>query len=166
MIPAGKYRARGINAALGKTSKGNPQVGVEFNLLDDEEGRTITWYGYFTDKTKESTFKALRTCGWEGDDLSNLNGIGINEVHLVIEHDTNDKGERYARVRWVNSTGGLAMKDTLGTEDAKAFAARMRGDIAAFNKSNGGPKPQPRAPAPRDENDDDRGGQGDDDTPF
>lgn len=144
MIPKGRHRARAVNAALGLTQKGAEQVGVQFELLD-EPGGMITWYGYFTEKTMENTVKSLRTCGWDGEDLSDLRNIDANEVTLVIEHEADDKGGTRAKVRWVNDAGGLAMKSQLAPDQAKAFGARMRSAVLAYGK----PTPRPAAPPAR-----------------
>ncbi len=177
MIEAGTYRARGLTAALGETKNGNEQVGVQLELLD-HEGQSITWYGYFTEKTTDSTLKALRTLGWQGSDLSDLTGVDANEVQIVIERETYEGKER-ARVRWINSTGGLAMQSQLAPDKAKAFAARMKGAVVAFDKSAGGngngskatPAPKRAAPNPNKPSTapyptDDVPPPGDDDLPF
>jgi hypothetical protein len=146
MLDAGIYRARAIEAALGETDTGKEQVAVRFELLD-VEGQQITWYGYFTDKTLETTFKALRTAGWRGQDLSDLSdlcGQDTPEVNLVVEHETDQQGKVRARVRWVNGTGGLALKKALDANKAKAFAARMKGKLVAYDRTAGSPKPPPK----------------------
>ena len=151
LIQAGTYRARAIEGALGETSTGKEQVAVRFQLLDFEQ--TITWYGYFTDKTLEGTFRALRTAGWKGQDLSDLSDLAgeTPEVHLVVEHEAYKNPQTgqtttTAKVRWVNSTGGIGLKAQLPEDKAKAFAAKMRGALVAFDRASGAPaKP---APAP------------------
>lgn len=151
MLDAGTYRAQAIEAALGETDSGKEQIAVRFRLLD-VEGQEITWYGYFTDKTLETTFKALRTAGWKGQDLSDLSdlcGGETPEVNLVVEHETYEnpqtgESKTRARVRWVNGTGGLALKKALDPNKAKSFAARMKGKLATFDRTSGTPKPQPR----------------------
>lgn len=147
-IPDGRYRARGIEAALGKTSTGKEQVAVLFQLMDAEGNptNTITWHGYFTEKAWERTVESLRNCGWEGDDISDLSGVDRNEVSLVIEAEEY-QGAWTSKVKWVNAPGsGLALKDQLQPHEAQSFAQQMRGKILALNQS----KPQQgqrRAPA-------------------
>jgi hypothetical protein len=150
MLDEGTYRARALDAALGETSKGTEQVGVQFELLD-HPGTSITWWGYFSDKTMASTIKALRTCGWEGADLEDLSGIEKNEVQLVIQHETDDKGVTRAKVRWVNGTGGVAMANAMAPDKAKSFAQRMKGQIVAMDKATngGGGNGSKTTPAPR-----------------
>jgi hypothetical protein len=157
MLDAGTYRAKAIEAALGETDTGKEQIAVRFSLLDCEN-QEITWYGYFTDKTLETTFKALRTAGWKGQDLMDLSDLcgreDAPEVFLVVEHETYE-GKTTAKVRWVNGAGGLALKKALDPNKAKTFAARMKGQIAAFDRSAGTPKPAPA-----------KNGHGPDDIPF
>lgn len=144
MIPEGRYKARAIDGGLGETSDGNPQVAVRFGLLDEgHEGEEITWFGSFS-KNKgngaktplERTIESLRTCGWEGDDLSDLRGITDCEVSLVIAHEEYPKGSGKvsAKVKWVNRTGGLALKAPMNETSAKAFAARMKGEVIAASR--------------------------------
>lgn len=134
ILEAGTYRARAAEGALGLTQAGKEQVAVKFDLLDFP-GKTITWFGYFTDATTNSTFRALRTAGWKGADLSDLSDLSNPEgpeVYLVIEHETY-KDKKVAKVRWVNSAGGLALKNAMVPDQAKAFAARMRDQLSAFD---------------------------------
>jgi hypothetical protein len=150
LIPQGKYRAQAIEAGLGETDTGKEQVAVRFKLLDPVEGcpDSITWYGYFTDKTLETTFKALRTAGWKGQDLSDLSELEAPtapEVILVIEHEADQQNQVRARVRWVNGTGGMALKKALDPAKAAAFASKMRGELAAFDQKAGLQKPAPNA---------------------
>lgn len=148
-IGDGIYRARAVAGQLGETSTGKEQVAVEFELMDSEGviGPRITWFGYFTEKTTESTFRALRTCGWMGDDLSNLQGIETNEVSLVIQNETWE-GKTRPKVQWVNAPGGngMGLKAPLAPDRAKSFAAKMRAAVRAFDVQTGNGK---RPPAPK-----------------
>jgi len=148
MIPEGTFKARAVEAVLGTTSKGGEQVAVQFQILEGEaQGQYITWWGFFTEKTTERTLESLEHCGWTGDDLSNLEGIDRHEVYLVIEHEMDQQGELRARVRWVNSSGGIAMQNRMAPADAASFAQRMRGTVLARRQAKGQPTPQPRTNA-------------------
>jgi hypothetical protein len=149
MIDEGTYMVRGVEAALGYTSGAEPkeQVAVELVILDggEHEGKRITWYGFFTEKTIETTLKSLRTLGWEGDDLSDLSGIDTKDAYAVIAHEEGQDGKVRARVRWINESpnGGLALKTRMDEGAAKAFAERMRGHVlAAKQRTVGTPTPQ------------------------
>lgn len=144
MLPAGTYRARAVDSELGYTSTDKEQVVVEFSILDEPHvGEHISWYGYFTDGTRDRTIESLRHCGWQGEDINNLAGIDLNEVQLVVEHDEYE-GRPSAKVRWVNKAGGIVLKKRMSPEDAKRFAARLRPHIVA-NAAKAGARP-PSAP--------------------
>lgn len=144
-LKPGRFRARAIEAALGESSNGNPQVAVCFEILDEAfAGSTITWYGSFSkNKGKgkktplERTIESLRACGWEGDDLSQLATVKTSEVSITLEYDTFD-GEKRLKVQWVNRPGGLALKTPMNETQAKAFAAKMKGEVIAASRSAGG----------------------------
>jgi hypothetical protein len=157
MIQPGTHRARALSGGLGYTSGGKEQVGIDFQIVAGEhEGEHISWWGYFTDKTVDKTIEALRTCGWEGDDLCDLTGIEINEVDLVVQFkEYTDKKTGEVRdgveVRWINRASGLQMRDKMDSGQAAAFAAKMRGRVVALRSGNGkaaapAPRPQPKFP--------------------
>jgi hypothetical protein len=150
LLDAGTYRAKAVEGRLGETKTGKEQVAVQFQLLDADPVQTLVWYGYFTDKTTESTFKALRVAGWKGQDLSDLSDLTKEtpEVHLVVEHELGQDGVTRPRVRWVNSAGGVGIKNAMAGDKAKAFAARMRGAIAKFDQVTKGAAPAPKKKAP------------------
>ena len=172
LLTEGKHRAHAIKGAFGETNKGVPQVGVQFALLDKPDGiKTATWYG--TCGSKEAvafTIKALRTAGFVGNDITDLSSLereDTPEVLLVVEHETY-KGVAYTKVKYVNSAGGVGMKNALTGRAAADFAAKMRGAFAAYDQEHGGEKARPapvgkaRAAAPPP---DDPPPLGDDDAP-
>jgi hypothetical protein len=147
MLDEGRYKARGVMAALGYTSAGKEQVAV---LLKTAEGDEITWYGYFTEKTTERTLESLRALGWESDDIWDLSSIDKNEVTIVVEHEADQDGELRAKVRWINSGGALAMKETMSDADARAFGAKIKGAVIAHRqKTSGSSAPAQSKPAAR-----------------
>lgn len=150
MLEHGRYSARAMEWQIGKAGTGTEQLGVSFEVTQGEAaGERITWYGYFTDKGFEITAKALRACGWMGTDLSDLTGLDTNEVQIVVEHEVSEAdGNTYAKVKWVNKPGGIAMKELLGGNDLKSFAARMKGPMLNFDRSAGAPAPQRQASPP------------------
>lgn len=151
MIPAGTYRARACapaEAQFGYTAKGTEQIAVALTLIGPPfEGQVIYWFGYFTDKANEQTIKALRTCGWTGDDLNDLAGLDANEVDLVIEEETDDQGRVRSRVRWINAPGGgkVKLQNTMTPEQRAAFAKRMRGNVKAADAAASSSAPRKAA---------------------
>jgi hypothetical protein len=142
----GTYRGRAVDGGLGKAGNGNEQVAISFELLGDgpEKGLHVTWYGSFSEKAEEITFKALRACGFTGIDLTVIDnfatsGLNANEVELVIEQEEYN-GKTQTKVKWVNATRGLALKTRLEPAEASSFAARMKAKLLAFDQANGAPK--------------------------
>lgn len=140
MIPEGQYNAKPIEAAMGFTKSRSEQVAVSFELIDEPyQGTQITWYGYFSNKTMDRTFDSLRACGWDGQSLANLSTVGTKNVKVVIEHEADQDGNPRERIRWVNESGGVAMKNRMTPEQASEFDARMRAIMS------GAPPQQQRA---------------------
>lgn len=168
MLPLIKatYLARACACFFGVTSNGNQQVGVTFTIVDnaDHGGQTITWVGFFTEKTTARTIESLQHMGWAGDDLSeleNLDAVGCerllpNPVELVCAPETYE-GDTTLRVSWVNRMGGgrFAFKDKLEGRELKTFAAQMKASIRAAKGARNGSKPDPHPNAPSSSTDDD-----------
>lgn len=133
-IAPGTYRATAIRATLGESKTGKEFVAVDFEL-DDGAATQIQWRGFFTEKTADRTFESLRACGWKGDDLGDITFPDGNAVHLVIE-DEEYEGKTHSRVQWVNAIRGPSVKGEMDANARKAFAAKMRGAIIAFDKKN------------------------------
>lgn len=140
MIPEGRYRARGCEAALAHTSKGDPQVAVDLVITEEESdhcGQHRTWYGSFTDKSTERTLQSLRFLGWDNDDLSQLTGIDQNEVWVTITHEEDLEGVLRDRAAFINNSPGLGVKSPMDEGAAKAFAQRMMGNVLAHKQKSG-----------------------------
>lgn len=172
MIDEGTYNARALRAALGMTSTGKEQVAVEWALLDGSN-RKITSYHYFSsDKAVEISMDGLRTAGFRGNDLSDLStlchseGCPTPECEIVIVHEEYN-GKTSAKVQFINSTGGRALSAPLDDAKAKAFAARMKGAIAAYDQSCGtNPAPRRAASRPPAQQSGDDFQASDEDVPF
>lgn len=142
MIPAGTHRAIAVTAMMTENSKGGEQAAVQFQFLDLEGNEKLTWFGHFTEKTVDSTLRGLRAAGWKGDDIMDLSSITKEprEVHVVVEHEVDDKGVPRAKIRWVNDPEGAPQLKALSSDKARQFQARMRGVIAQFNQAQGQPR--------------------------
>ncbi len=161
MIQPGTYEGRPLpGVQLGEASTGTIQVGIEFELYQTgaENSTRMTWYGYFTDKSTERTIETLRLCGWTGDDFEDLSEIGLDEsvrVSLVVREEEYN-GKSQTKIAFVNRPGGVAMAAPLDGDKRKAFAARMKGQVLAYDQKAGKPaapatKPVDAAPAPAGE---------------
>lgn len=150
IIEAGDYRAKAVEGKLTETKGGKAQAAVRFALLDFP-GKAITWYGFLeaSDAAFRIAMEGLRTAGWKGDDLADMSMLTeatSPEVILVVGHEEYE-GKTSAKVKFINSTGGMAMKGALQPEQARSFAERMKGRVLAFNQASAVPAQKPGAPA-------------------
>jgi hypothetical protein len=139
-----KKRAHAINAAVGRASTGTHQIAIEFEYRDEPGG--ITYYGPLTDAAFEFTMKAIRTAGFEGDDISDLSSLcngAAPDVMLVIGPEEYN-GKTTIKVKFINSLGGLALKDALQGDDLTQFARTLKGKIIGYDRSAGATKAAPR----------------------
>lgn len=152
MMDNGTYRARAKGGEFGYTQNNAEQIAVLFAILGDDDAETgehITWFGYFTEKTQQRTLEALRYCGWTGNDLTDLVGLGGAVVEIVVEQEEyNDKWQ--AKVKWVNRPGGGAVKlaKPMGDKEKRAFAARFRNMAAGIPAVGATPAKAPASKPP------------------
>lgn len=152
MITLGKHRARAVEWNIGVAGTGTMQVGILFELLD-LPGETIDWFGFFTDASCNRTVRSMQSCGWVGNDLNDMSGMGDKEVQLVIEEEEYD-GKKRLKVKFVNSPGGLRMSRVLSPDELRVFAAEMKPKIEAILGLQSNPtrtpppRPQPTKPQP------------------
>lgn len=135
-IPPGTYQMRATDADLGYTAgsenePAKPQVAVLLEFVDGPfAGQSLTWYGFFTEKTKAGTIRALRTIGWTGNDLSDLS-TARGEAPCVVQNETDLQGVARAKVRFIGG-GALALKNVMSDEQKKAFAVSMQAFAAGI----------------------------------
>lgn len=146
-IVPGVYDMRATDADLGYTqgSEGNPpspQVAVLMEFVDGPyKGQSITWYGFFTEKTKTGTIRALRLLGLVGDDVSDLSTVrGQAPCTVQVEPDLH--GVAQAKIRFVGG-GAIAMKNTMSPEQKKAFAASMQALVSTVKSEDKATPPAP-----------------------
>lgn len=139
-LTPGRYIARALRWEFGRSSRGNEQVAVVFQIASGEHaGRCLTWYGAFTEKTVERTLDSLQYCGWDGRSLREMRGMGTQDVELdvQIERSPVDQRERL-RVKWVNKVGG-GFKEKLSTADIGALDQRLKGYMLARHAAPAAP---------------------------
>jgi hypothetical protein len=133
-VRPGNYEAKAVKWALGKAGTGTVQVGVRFALLDragQPTGPTGVWYGALTREALPSTVRALRACGWKGQDITELKGGGgldANVVSLTVEEETYE-GQTRTRIAWVNEPG-IPMKAELTEGELQKLSGLVRDEIA------------------------------------
>jgi hypothetical protein len=153
-------RAKAISTSLGvaDNEKASTFIAVGFEAVEEYAGETITWLGYFTEKTTARTIESLQHMGFQGDDLVQLEDAGADAclellpavVDLVCEPEEYD-GKWTLKVQWVNRSGGgrfKAKKPLVGGE-LKAFAAQLKGSFRNARGPQNGAKPATAAAAPK-----------------
>lgn len=172
-----KYIARAVGApTFAPAQSKNMQICIPFEVTQGEHtGEAQSWIATFTDNTTERIIESLGHMGWQGDDLSEFDGISDeramellpNEVELAcdVEPAREYNGKHYdarLRINWVNRIGGgrfvFDSETRIQGSSLKSFAAQMRSTIksvrgAGGTRSNGsGSKPvHPNAPGGRDD---------------
>ncbi len=174
-IQPGKYRARAQadSVQFGESKNGKEQIAITFDLLDEtdtETGHTITWFGFFTEKTEARTIESVGHCGWDmATGPTNAHRVADNVVELVIE-DEEYEGKVRTKVQWINRIGAkFAFERPMDQGRAGALFARIKARAAA--KPGAVPAAQPRRPAPQrpapaSDLDGGNGGADDDQIPF
>lgn len=155
MIAAGTYRARCTgeqDVQFGFSKTGNEQIAVVFRITEGEcAGHTVTWFGSFaSEKSIKIALKALENCGWKGDNVTDLSGIGSEEVDLVIDHEPDQENRPRLRVQWVNkpgASGRVELRDQMSAAQKVAFAQKMKGQILSARQSAGTPRRETPKPA-------------------
>lgn len=126
LIKAGTYSAKVESHAITETKGGDPQAAVTFSFMAEGSQRKITWFGSFKEKAQPFTIKALLACGLKGNNPAGALEIG-KEVSLVIEIETNDKGQEINKVRWVNRPGGI--RNVVDSKIAHAKLSLLEGAV-------------------------------------
>ncbi len=136
----GKYLAKAVgprNVEFGMSKNGHEQIAVEFVLLHpenyEESDATTQWVGSLAnDASLEITIKALRACGWKGDDFNDLTGIDSEMVELDVQWDEY-QGKKRLKPKWVNKPGGgkINFKQKLDVGGKAAMNARLKAFLAA-----------------------------------
>ena len=133
-IKAGQYKGRvvkqsdGAWAQYGESSGGNPEMILDLDLKLDEAGnkRRVSTPLYFSAAAAEYSFARLRACGWEGADVSNLEGVDKNEIDIEVRYEpwVNEQGVTEMKMKVQIMSGGGRFS-TSNPVEPKAWAAKV-----------------------------------------
>lgn len=149
--------AFGWNQFEGKQTE---QLVGKFEIMDgDDVGKFETWFGSLSeDENKkgrpflEFTRDALKTCGWTGDDWTELPGLVqdgflANAVSIVRKHRQDpETGKWRSQVKYVNSPGGanIDLKEkAMNPAEIAAFSKRMKARMSGRPSNGNGQAPIP-----------------------
>lgn len=164
------YRGKAKEWAISMSSNDKPMLVVLFDILTEGASHSsLTWRGFFTEKTEERTIESMRFMGFEGDNLEDIVGLDKNEVELVVEDEEYMDGEEAkisAKVQFVNKLRALQVKAPLEGDGLKMFAARMKETFRRVDAAGGKRAVAPKAPAPAGPRGAEPPPLGDNDIPF
>ncbi len=134
----GKHEARPLKYAFGKSAKkGTEMVTCEFQFVGGpNDGKRISWDGYFTEATAKRTMDSLEYCGWDGNDLAKLTGFGSKNVELVVDEEQGQNGNMYPRVQWVNRLFSRGPGVAYEADEVQSLAQRLAALNAERKKEN------------------------------
>lgn len=123
--------------------KRTPCVAITLETVENiqtKEPATQTVYAklWLTDGALDYTMKTLtEVLGWNGDDLSDLNGtqkfVGKEVWAVLVEEEYN--GKIQTKVKFLNKIGGVAKKP-MEADVAKSLAERLKGKVLSYRQKN------------------------------
>ena len=114
-------RAVKESAVHGETNNGTPELVFLMRMkLEDGTTQEAPTRLYFSAEAAPFSFARLRELGWEGNDLTNLNGIDKNEVQTRLWQDTYE-GKPQIKCE-IGSGPGVVTQNPMSKE---AFAAKV-----------------------------------------
>lgn len=159
-----RYTCRAIGPVIIGESKEKKTPYIEYNYKIEEganAGGVLKFTGYFSEKTLERTFEAMRTSGWDGDDLNDfadnmLHGLEKNlvSVQAELEEYVNKEGRKAIQTRaaWVNPLGYVDTKRAMPTSSLSSLSERLRANaIASRTKAEASNEPDPWEEPAKDE---------------
>lgn len=160
--PVGLYAARVTGQALGTTSKDNIQLVLEILVLGEvnpaKPGEYFPMptqlrrriYRVFTEKTKEYVTEDLRTLGFAGDSISQLDpkhpkhwSFVDQEVDVFCGHEHDQNGEMRERWSLARTSAPLVQQDA-ADDKLRQLDALFRDNLASLK--SGGARERPAQP--------------------
>lgn len=159
MIPAAAYPAVVVpveteNGAFSiqwgpATPKSPFTAAVCFEILSGPQaGQKITAFLYFGEGSVGHSMKALRACGFTGDDIDKFADQTPDiECQIVVEHEVYE-GKTRAKVKWINQAGGqgFTFEKPLDRGSLRKFSAQFKSALKAV-PSVTGKKAERQAPS-------------------
>jgi hypothetical protein len=138
LLPEGTYRAQPASWWWDESTNGNYYLHLVFPVDHEGHSHEVNARLFFTDAAADRAIESLRYLGWTDDDLSRITenaGFTPALVSIVVEHETNDKGHTFARVKWINRLGGgSGPRNAPPAASLYAFANNLRGKVAAVTQ--------------------------------
>jgi hypothetical protein len=152
LVPIGDVPVIAVNHKFGRASTGTRQIGVRCRITDGEhKGKTLLWYGSFTDNSIAITMRGMRALGHTGRVPSDCDGFyapNVTPAMAVVEHNPDNDGKLRARIAFING-GDIVMKQEMDANELAAFDREFAGYFARLGGGGSSAAPPPaRAAAP------------------
>lgn len=113
---------------LGENKNGTKFIRVPVQITEgSESGKTITWYGYLTEKSRDKTVEALDHAFGTEWNWQNINFEG-KKVEVVVEQDEYN-GKISYKAKYLNNPDAVR-NDEQSIEEAKIASARIAAELA------------------------------------
>jgi hypothetical protein len=122
-------RSDGSFAQYGEKDNGNLELLIDVAIKFDDGVRVRTIPQYINGNTLEYVITRLRTCGWKGEDISDLTGVDEKDVDIEVSIETATE----IKSRYPAYTGGDRNKYNILTRDAGRFTIDKPTDAKMFN---------------------------------
>jgi len=136
-IKAGIYKARVVKqpdgewAQYGESNNQTPQINLDVELqLDGGKTFRATTPLYFSPAAAQYSIDRLRACGWKGADLTNLEGVGDNEVSVEVSHEEYE-GDLKTKVQIMSGAGRFNVANPVEKASWAAKVAAITGNSGA-----------------------------------
>jgi len=115
LINDGDYTGKLKDAGFSVSKQGNLLLNLIFKLKENDH--ELIWSGSFvSENSRAYVVKTLITCGYTENDLNEtvLRGRALldlfekeKEVKLVVQNETNEKGNTYSVIKYINDLDGF-----------------------------------------------------------
>lgn len=119
---------------------------VVFRVIDGpEKGSEMKKTFWLTPKAQDYAIKDLRACGclFPGGDITNLEGLGMKDVEIVVQKQKPKDGEvesKYTEIRFINDPNAPRRQvPTIAADKKQALRDRLRGAILEAKQEAGEP---------------------------
>jgi hypothetical protein len=139
-LTEGVFKAKPVSAILRKTSTGKDSCEIVLAFYDGSELSHVersAWV-YFSPVAFDRAIETLRTCGWTGDDLSDMSMISVDtspDVEAVLGEEEYE-GKVRLKVKFINPWKDRTPREPLSHDAARSFAELMKEKVRAADAAN------------------------------
>lgn len=124
ILKDGQYMAKAIEAAMGVSKNGVPQIEILFRITGEvpERGSTCSYVGYFSGDATPYVIDAMKMCGWKEGEGPMC--VCRNEIPITLVSEEY-RGRMIQKVQIWGEQKGLRTKERMQENEAAAFLASV-----------------------------------------